>query len=351
MKLLNNGSEKSSQISDATRPQTRIMTFDLVKFIAIFCVLWGHIIQYLRHQGECYENLTYQIIYSFHMPLFMIVVGFFGATCMKNGFKRLLCKKTLQLILPGITSSVIICVIMKLQRSIEIFEVLIFSLWFLKAAFLCFVLYAITFASPKFHKQFIFVTFIVSQVIFYSQFNLMYPCFLFGIILNSFWNDFKNQARLISVISGILFLTMLAFWDDTFWKIPSGGVYPIHNLNQFRDFTWQFYYRLFIGLSGSTFIIATSELVCKRFKNSKSILFLSNIGQNTLGIYLLQTIIIELLLWRWFNYDEIDVSFFQYIIAPLLSVAILFVCLVLLKIIRKSKYASLIILGEVIRTN
>lgn len=323
----------------------RILTFDLAKFIAIFFVLWGHIIQYLRH-GMCYETPAYQVIYSFHMPLFIVIVGFFGTTCMRDGFRKLLYKKTRQLILPGISISLIICVIMKYKTLGGVLDTLIYSLWFLKAAFLCFLMYAISFTSRKFHNWIVFATLVISQTIFYSQFNLMYPCFLFGMLINSFWNLIKDHATLIALISGLLFIIMLSFWDDSFWRIPSGGVYPLHNMEQLINFSWQFYYRLFIGLLGSLFIITTSEWLCRKLPASKSISRMSRIGQNTLGIYLIQTVIIELLLWRWFNFDNIDSWIFQLIVAPLFSLVVMTTCLVCIQIIRKSKYAALIFLGE-----
>lgn len=335
----------SLQTSDIMKQSTRILTFDVVKFVAIFSVLWGHIIQYLHH-GICYENAVYQIIYSYHMPLFMVVVGFFGATCMKKGFRKLMRKKVQQLILPGVTIAVIICLIMRYVKLGGVIDTLVFSLWFLKSAFLCFLFYSITFLVPCYRSWFIFVTLILSQVIFYSQFNLMYPCFLFGVLLKTFWEDVRNRALLFSIISGIVFFSMLIFWDASFWKIPSGGIYPVRNVSQLLSFSWQFYYRLLIGLSGAVFIITTTECLCQRYPKSKSIILMSHIGRNTLGIYLIQTVIIEVLLWRWFNFDSYNLQIFQMIVAPIFSTVVLALCLLSIRLIRKSRLTSLLFLGE-----
>jgi len=322
----------------------RILTFDLVKFLAIFLVLWGHIIQYLR-QDVCYEDNVYQIIYSFHMPLFMTVTGYFGASCMRKGLRHLLFNKTIQLIIPGLTFTIIICVIMKYDLG-GVFDVLLNSLWFLKAAFLCFLTYALTSILTYYQNWARLFTLLFSQAIFYSQFNLMYPCFLFGIILKQNWECVVKNRFLITGVSGILFLVLLKGWNESFWMIPTGGIYPLHSIRQFCAFLPQFYYRMIIGLVGSVFAITTCECVCRRFSKNEIIVALSKIGQNTLGIYLIQTLIIELLLWRWFRFDNLDLKLFQFMIAPIFSAIVMLLCLASMTVIRRFKYASLFMLGE-----
>ena len=46
--------------------------------IAIFLVIWGHVLQQgLNGVTDVSENVIFKIIYSFHMPLFIIISGFF----------------------------------------------------------------------------------------------------------------------------------------------------------------------------------------------------------------------------------------------------------------------------------
>lgn len=54
----------------------RMPQFDVLKLFAIYLVIWGHCIQYLISRYPPEEPMWY-FIYSFHMPLFMIVSGFF----------------------------------------------------------------------------------------------------------------------------------------------------------------------------------------------------------------------------------------------------------------------------------
>ena len=53
---------------------------DAVKGLAIYLVILGHSIQYATTRDYYYaKNSIFQIIYSFHMPLFMMMSGYLFA--------------------------------------------------------------------------------------------------------------------------------------------------------------------------------------------------------------------------------------------------------------------------------
>ena len=65
---------------------------DFVRGIAIYCVLWGHCIQYgMVNGGNFFENPIFKFIYSFHMPMFMLISGylFYDSAKTKNISKLL----------------------------------------------------------------------------------------------------------------------------------------------------------------------------------------------------------------------------------------------------------------------
>lgn len=92
-----------------TKTNNRILWIDILKFTAIILVIWGHIIQY--GYEDYLDNSVHQIIYSFHMPLFMMLSGFFGYSVLKLSYSQLLKKKFEQLIIPCIGVFVIACAI------------------------------------------------------------------------------------------------------------------------------------------------------------------------------------------------------------------------------------------------
>ena len=83
-----------------TQKNQRIEHIDALKGFAIFCVLWGHSLQYLKNGYDFFHNPMFEFIYSFHMPLFFMVSGFFFRSSLKLNFKDFLHKKGVQLLLP-----------------------------------------------------------------------------------------------------------------------------------------------------------------------------------------------------------------------------------------------------------
>lgn len=55
----------------------RVEWLDIAKAYAIICVLIGHSIQYGSGSGNEYSDLFIdKFIYSFHLPLFMLISGY-----------------------------------------------------------------------------------------------------------------------------------------------------------------------------------------------------------------------------------------------------------------------------------
>ncbi len=89
--------------------RSRLEWMDVLKLYAIFLVLWGHSIQYFL-SSEYYDEPVFRFIYSFHMPLFMTISGFFGAKLTTRKFTDVLIRKSRQLLLPVFSFSLIMCI-------------------------------------------------------------------------------------------------------------------------------------------------------------------------------------------------------------------------------------------------
>ena len=68
-------------------------------------------------------------------------------------------------------------------------------------------------------------------------------------------------------------------------------------------------------------------------------------GRQTLGIYLYQTVIIEIVMSRWVKIDSASPAIFDFIIAPAVSLGVLLLCLWLINLTRRSRVASTLLLG------
>lgn len=79
----------------------RLKFLDASKGIAIFLVVFGHVIQSgmsTIENGSPFDNVVYRIIYSFHMPLFMCVSGYFFHDTMKKGIKNVIMNRVSSLL-------------------------------------------------------------------------------------------------------------------------------------------------------------------------------------------------------------------------------------------------------------
>jgi len=169
---------------------------------------------------------------------------------------------------------------------------------------------------------------------------------MLGVFLRNNWNFIMDKSKFLMILNGILFFTLLIPWDESFWILPSGEVYPLQSLNSLSNFYVQFYYRMLIGIVGSLFFILLADVICKKYSENFLINHFSSMGKETLAIYLFQYIIIETLLWRWLKSDNYNITLFSVILAPILSLAVLYFCVIIRKMVRRSKVAAFIFLGE-----
>lgn len=87
----------------------RVAYWDVAKGVAIFCVVWGHCLQNMTTDTGylCSDGLS-QLIYSFHMPLFMVISGYFAYSSLSRPIGITLRKKIRQLIVPSISWLIVI---------------------------------------------------------------------------------------------------------------------------------------------------------------------------------------------------------------------------------------------------
>ena len=78
---------------------------DNVRGFAIYLVVLGHCIQYASHEGYDFaNNIVFKLIYSFHMPLFMLLTGYlFWYTLSKYSFWNGIVAKLKGIMIPCMT--------------------------------------------------------------------------------------------------------------------------------------------------------------------------------------------------------------------------------------------------------
>lgn len=335
------------ELNNINTIKERDVALDCLKAFAIFLVLWGHSIQYMSSTHYS-EQPVYRIIYSFHMPLFMALVGYFGSSLLNiESFVKVFSKKFKQLIIPAITFITLMCVLQfyPAKSILHGFKYVVINLWFLKSAFICSLLFYIAARNQRFRTAGIIISLICSQFIdlWYYQIQIMYPCFILGYYLHQYRTTIEKNYKKIILVSGIAFLSMLIFWDKTFWEVPELTINPL--ASNFLEYWYKTIYRIVVGISGTIlfftlFVIYTDKILPDKIKSG-----MQSLGTKTLGIYLVQSFLIEILLASYIKFDYMSLMLYN-TITSLIAIICLIVCTLTVKLLQSFKISSFLLLGR-----
>jgi len=324
---------------------------DILKGIAIILVVVGHCIQYgsgynYMTNSLYFSNFAFKLIYSFHMPLFMLISGYlFYYSIKKYSFKSNLINRLKTTIVP-IVSYTLICYILNksLDFDVEIFLNNMFSnLWYLWAVFWCSVIVLIVERVRKIkniiYVLIYFIMFFVPNIYNFHLYCFMYVFFILGFLFNKYnlKQYFKYRLRSVSIISIIIFIILFVFYDINSYIYVSG--YNIMNENGFTQIFINIY-RSIIGLFGSVFLISTTKMIL--LKTNLKFKILSYIGKNSLAIYIISSLIFVYLFPRF----NVYIDNLNYIIIFMETIFVIILSLLLNFIIKKSKLLNFLILGS-----
>lgn len=332
----------------------RILWFDALKCFAIFLVLWGHVIADCRNEydyNDVYGNSIYTFIYMFHMPLFMILSGYFAKGAGSGiSFKKTFVQRFKQVFFPSLLIGLSAMVYFAIVGNIDKIDYNIFqNLWFLKSLFFCGIIYFLCTLSR--HSTALFViTLLLSQLFLEYSINRMYPCFLFGVFLHSRIDWFQRNYKAILISSGIMFIVMLLFFDSNLLDIPKRGAIVEYtsqgNLTIMGEYIYKIMYRHLIGLAGSIFFIMLFYSM-KRFFEKRSVgKWIADMGQFTLGVYILEEYFIVWGLRNLLKIDSVNIYIYSLIVTPLISFIVLIITCYLSKWLSKYKLGKLFLQGR-----
>lgn len=335
--------------------QNRNFIFDATKALAIWLVLLGHCVQYLSG-ADYHTDVLYQFIYSFHMPLFFMVSGFFFASSLKLNWWQFLQKKALTLLLPCFVWGIVVaCMEFSswVNLAADIFIPIHWPFWFLKVLFLvqlvAFISLKLT-GYLKIGKIKTLLLAIVCSILFCllpyaSTARMMIPAFWVGYIIKLLYEQFVRHHKLIAIIAAVTFIGLYVFWAIQTLNQPSVSV-SLHQLLSAESLPVTSILLLLckrlLGITGSIAIIAALHELKKEYKP------VAIIGASTAGIYILQTFVVEKGLAFIFN-KYIDLSSLPIYLNYLLMIFISFILLIfitwLYRQLSKSNIISLILFG------
>lgn len=304
---------------------------DILKGFAIIMVVWGHCIQEgngadFSNQMLYFDDKLYQFIYSFHMPLFAMIAGYFAFPSIenslkKNAHKKLLVRRILLYAIPSVVWTMLEfireCVINISHNYVSynlltiikgFFSKLITNHWFLWSMIICFVIVWIMHCLLKdnlviYALGFIVLFFIPDGLNMHAYKFLMpfyilsfYFCMFYVNFLSSDMNStvaedinkslvkkFSQNNRLLLLISFIGFALLFLIYRKEAFIYVSG--YRIT-----KNIWWKMIlidlYRMIIGFVGSIFWISFFREITIHFKKYKFPI-LSTFGKYSLGVYLI----------------------------------------------------------------
>ena len=302
--------------TETTTIESREKLPDLLKGFGIILVVLGHCIQVgsgtsFNADSLYFSDKLYQFIYSFHMPLFMMVSGYLCWGSMQravSGKQRtdLLKRRVRSLITPvflWVTAEYLIKLIINLVKGnfpqktfiFEYFYNILNNFWFLWAVFWCFL---IVFVMHYFFKDSVILYILGFMVMFFipdgmalGAYKYMMPYFIVPFYLHKYMDkhnlrlDVKPKAGWI-VFSGLVFVGLFLFFDENSFIYLSG--YKLIGKDVVRQLKIDFY-RTTIGFAGSAFFILAWQHILAIFKTRCEFKILTALGKNSMGIYIIST--------------------------------------------------------------
>lgn len=314
----------------------RIVYLDLAKFVAITLVCVSH----------CYfltdiNNPVCWIISSFYMPLFMLMCGFFSKSSFQLPINDFLKKKTVQLLIPAVICSILSCLILSIfGKPLLNWKELYGSVWFLKTLFACYLI--VFFIKKVISKDWLAclissILLIVLPFGYTLMISYMLLFFWTGFFIRKYYSEYQKNIEPITFISGVIFVLscILGFAHPQVpFELQTVLGAPLMCLIQYV-----------VALAGSLFVLGGCYYVSEWLKNSLLLAFLSKVGQYTLGIYVVQTIILERLFLNIFHLDTYT-STINYLIIPMLGILFCFISYWLVQILKRSSSVNLFFFGN-----
>lgn len=325
----------------------RLLWLDFLKLIAIFLVVFGHVIRHCGLSINDWDSVC-GWIYSFHMPLFMTLSGYVSYKLCEGIYD--IKRKFRQLIIPCIILWGI-CLLIGHNE----------NFWYLKSLFCCYVITAFLFSLRLKYKYILLVLIsigifpIISRVPYVSSWKIdfMLPFFLLGIVINKKINFIKTHIYIFASVSCGIFVLLWIFWTPDYIYYNSQPIwfdykYIIDKTLTFfhPEAIYRTFYRYLIGVAGTISFICLTLIGFEMRVVNKGMRYLARWGVYSLYIYILQSFIVQ--------YEKLPVVFpvdnkflFFCIYTPFYSFIVVVVCICMATLLKKAPLIDRYIFGKI----
>ena len=338
----------------------RFNSIDILKLFAMFLVIWGHCVQFLL-TSHYLDEPAFVYIYSFHMPLFMMISGMFVHQHVPSAqdLGQQLLVRARQLLLPCLAWGVLMSLGNLIQPLLNgtcsgnsLFYTLYNNFWFLKSLFICFALWYVSFFLLRKRWLAFVLSIIASQFITEWSVQWMYPSFAIGIVLGANLDWLQTHRKPVAAVALVLGGLLLIGWSKQAFLIPS--VYRLPELTPaelcsaigMRLYHFLVNFALSIGLIA--LFLGLENRPSLLTAHHSPLTYSASWGKLTLGVYIIHTMFI-IIRNRFFPTllccDSLNPWLFNIVVAPLLAAMLLLISLGLTKVLTLLPRLSFFFLG------
>lgn len=310
----------------------RITYLDALRGFAILLVVIGHLIQ--SNYQDALSNPIFNIIYSFHMPLFFFLSGCSRAISERNiteakdvkSVTKDVITKFCSLIIPSVAWTLLVpqffCNEITQSSSIS-------GYWFLNVLFAISVLWSILSLLMTWLRKgwtVVLMTLIGIIICFIFDIYRIPLVYLLLFLLGYVWQQRSLSEKIPSaVISVVSVIFLLAVGKYEYGLSPSGN----------PDRVW-----LLLPLSCAASIVL-HYVFSKNLLNSKCLILL---GRYSLGIYLCHFFFIHMPMIEWVQHQFSNVL--QFFILSLIAVSISGICVLIQKVVSQIAWLNGLLYGN-----
>lgn len=296
----------------------RILYLDYTRGFAILLVIIGHLIQFNFQSGI--NNRLFNIIYSFHMPLFFFISGYARSINVKKDITVLeLCKKLYHrfqtLIIPSIVWTIMVPYFFSYKYDLNVSQ--ISGYWFLNLLFVITIIWDIFlyFECKRLNKYLLIIMILGLLILFVLDVKRIPISYFLMYIIGFYFQMYNCLVRLKPIVYSLLVLIFCLFSGYFDY-----GETTLGNANR----VW-----LQFPLSiCASFVLLKFFSACEKRKFA----ILGMIGRYTLGIYLCHFTLVNLSFITWI--ENKCSSCVQFCVLLFLSVCIALFCVGIQKIIK-----------------
>ncbi|AMY03382.1 nodulation factor fucose acetyltransferase NolL [Mesorhizobium ciceri] len=337
----------------------RDLSLDFAKGILITLVVIGHLLQYVIYRGtdDFWISPYYNVIYIFHMPLFMAISGYVSSGAIfQKPFTQGVRDRAVQLLLPmfvwcafifALKSATIYPTKSQTDVLLDLSKEVIGTYWFIWAAFISFVLVRV-FATSKRLPMWIIsasaigvafapITLSITPLVRYT-----YPFYCLGVLFAQpiGWHKsiiWTHKSTFVFLLSKIAFISLL-LWDKQTYAFNN------HVLINDEESARQVLL-MFAGSAAASAVAMQFMVQCWRAASSTRIaqFVAMELGQSTLLFYLVQGAAFRLM--DFIQFGETWNLTTRIAFASVVGVTIVAAAMAIRKIARDLGYVSQILVG------